>query len=463
MTALSETGRIDPRTSSRPSRNLIGAGLVAVLVVAGCSTTPTSSASAPTGSPMLPSGSATASDGARVDLGTPTFSDPTAITNPLFPRIGITQVIQLGTEGKENLRFEITQLPETKLIEWSGGQVETSVTHFMAYSDGRILEVARDFYAQADDGSVWYFGEDVYNYENGIVANNEGTWLAGRDGPPGMIMPADPQVGDVYRPENIPDLVFEEVTVMSTAETLDGPRGPVSGAVLVQEHLMDGTIEDKAFAPGYGEFRAEVVSLDELYGVAIAAPTDATDGTVPGELETLSSGAAELHAIAAPEDWKTVGMTFDSMSAAWSTYKDGDLSERLVGQMTDALEALGAAIDAQQAGDVRQAAIGVESATLDFELAYRPIADVDVDRLQLWSRQLQIDAAAVDPALVLDVATLEAVWERVAHAIDPSAGDAVDASLADARTAADAGDLDRISDVATTLFAAFAGLAPVEH
>jgi hypothetical protein len=34
-------------------------------------------------------------------------------------------------------------------------------------------EVALDFYAQADHGTVWYFGEDVYNSEKGAVADTE--------------------------------------------------------------------------------------------------------------------------------------------------------------------------------------------------------------------------------------------------------------------------------------------------
>lgn len=457
MDASVERRALDHRVRTGRRQFLIGAGVVAALL-AGCAAGPASSPSIPTASPAAHSGIATAPDSARVDLGTPAFSNPTTITNPLFPRIGITQIIQLGAEGDEKLRFEVTQLPETKLIDWEGAQIETRVTHFIAYADGRILEVARDFYAQADDGSVWYFGEDVYNYENGVVANNEGTWLAGRDGPPGMIMPGDPMVGDVYRPENIPDLVFEEVTVISTGETLDGPRGTVSGAVLVQEHLMDGTIEDKAFAPGYGEFRAEVASLDELYGVALAAPTDAVGGSIPDELTTLASGAAELRADATPPDWSATAMTFNSMSAAWTSYAGGDLSERLVIQMTDALEALSAAIDAQEAGDLRQAAIAVGGATLDFELAFRPIADVDVDRLELWVQQLQIDTASAEAALALgDVATLEAIWERVTHAIDPAATEAFGAVLVDVGAATEAGDLDRTRDLAAALIAALPG------
>jgi hypothetical protein len=52
--------------------------------------------------------------------------------------------------------------------------------------DGRNEEVALDFYAQADDGSVWYFGEDVYNYRDGVVVSTDGTWLAGKEGPAAM-------------------------------------------------------------------------------------------------------------------------------------------------------------------------------------------------------------------------------------------------------------------------------------
>ena len=49
--------------------------------------------------------------------------------------------------------------------------MRTLVSQYVAYLGGRIQEVALDFYAQADDGSVWYFGEDVYNYEKGAVAD----------------------------------------------------------------------------------------------------------------------------------------------------------------------------------------------------------------------------------------------------------------------------------------------------
>ena len=120
------------------------------------------------------------------------------------------------------------------------------------------------------------------------MADHDGNWLAGEDGPAGMIMPGQPKVGDVYRSENIPGMVFEQDTVKATGETVPGPQGPVGDVAMVQELLMDGTIEEKAFAPGYGEFQAQ--AKDELVTVALALPVDA-GGAPPAALATLTDGA----------------------------------------------------------------------------------------------------------------------------------------------------------------------------
>ena len=131
----------------------------------------------------------------RLDLIAPPFSDPTSVTNPLFPIARLSSVVLNGRVDGKSFRTETTLLPETRIIEWSPGQcVKTVVSQYVAYLDGRIQEVALDFYAQADDGSVWYFGEDVYNYVNGVVGDTSGTWLAGKEGPAAMIMPASPKV-----------------------------------------------------------------------------------------------------------------------------------------------------------------------------------------------------------------------------------------------------------------------------
>jgi hypothetical protein len=352
-------------------------------------------------------------DKSRVDRVQPTFSRPTSITHPLFPKSKLSQVIQLGAEGRDKLRFEVTQVPKTHIVRWNGRKIETRVTHFIAYMNGRILEVAVDFYAQADDGSVWYFGENVDNYKNGVIADHEGTWLAGKDGPPGMIMPAHPRVGNVYRPENIPGLVFEEVTVRATGKTVRGPRGPISGAVYVREHLMDGTREDKIYAPGYGEFRASVASLHELYGVALAVPVDSLSGPMPGALAQLSAGAARVFEASLGNSWSRSEATLAQMVAAWDAYRTGEVPRLLVGQMANALRMLDAALEARKPLKAAQSAIDVGQASLDLQLRYRPVAEIDQTRLSLWKRQLLLDRVAGRAAAVKgDLATMRAIATR---------------------------------------------------
>jgi len=121
----------------------------------------------------------------RVDLVAPVFSDSTSVTNPLFPISRLESVVLNGRVDGKPFRTETTLLGDTRVIEWSPGQcVRTLVSQYVAYLDGRIQEVALDFYAQADDGSVWYFGEDVFNYRRGVVGDTSGTCSPARRAPP---------------------------------------------------------------------------------------------------------------------------------------------------------------------------------------------------------------------------------------------------------------------------------------
>ena len=259
----------------------------------------------------------------RVDIAMPTFSDPTNITNPLFPISQQESVLLLGHVDDQPFRTEVTLLPETRIIEWEGQKVEVAVSQYIAFLGGSIDEVAYDLYAQADDGSVWYFGEDVFDFRDGAIVVTEGTWLAGKDGPAAMIMPADPQVGDVYRPENAPGFVFEEVTVASMSEALEGPLGPIEGGMLASELHMDGSTEDKFFAPGYGEFSTS--GGGDVEALALAVPTDAATESVPSELTTLSDGALSVFDAAGSGDWKAASTTVSDMVAAWTAYGSADV------------------------------------------------------------------------------------------------------------------------------------------
>ena len=445
-----------PTLTGRHSGPILGVALSGLLLLSGCGGGANAPAeSSATSEPTLQ----TAPDSARIDLDMPTFSDPTTITNPLFPISELTQVVQVGTEGDVVLRHEITLLPEIKTIDWEGQQIGTVVSQFAAYGDGRVLEVARDFFAQADDGSVWYFGEDVENYVEGVLDNTDGTWLAGKDGPPGMIMPADPQVGDVYRPENIPGFVFEEVTVKSVTETVDGPQGPVAGAMLVEEMLMDGVLEDKIFAPGYGEFRAEVVSESELINVSIGVPLDAVAGTAPAEVTQLATASSDTFEAAGAGDWDAVAALLDSLTTAWSTYAVSGVPPLTGDEVDAALQALTTAAGTQDPAATQQAANNLAYVVSDLQLRHEPPAAVDVQRMDILARQILVDAAAEqDGFLTGDATHLEALWARTPHSVAGGAASRIDGTLSNLRAAAESADYPAAAGAAQALRQALTGL-----
>ena len=79
-----------------------------------------------------------APDTDRVDLVMPTFTDPTNITNPLFPISDLHSTVLVGRFEGKPWRAETTLLPETRPVEWNGKKVETLQSQFVAYLSGRI-------------------------------------------------------------------------------------------------------------------------------------------------------------------------------------------------------------------------------------------------------------------------------------------------------------------------------------
>jgi len=386
-----------------------------------------------------------APEGDRVDLATPTFSHPTQITNRLHPTSSVKQVIMGGQVEGKPFRTEVSLLPGTRPISAHGKPVDTAVIQYVAYLGGRIHEVAIDWYAQADDGSVWYFGEDVFNYEDGKVADTNDTWIAGDQLPPAMIMPAEPRVGNVYRSENAPGIAFEQIRVESVDQRVAGPNGNISGAIKVTELHMDNTTEEKTFAPGYGEFSTGSPGGD-LEAVSLASPTDRRQGAAPAEFAALSQAVDGVYT--ADPDHLTESAS--ALSTAWEAVRAKAVPPQMESQMRTDIEALNSAIGEQNATEVQSAALRIAQNELDLRLLYQPVIDVDLARLMLWTRQLPRDVAAEDSALVLaNVAALERVWERTRHGVDPAAP--VDAGLQDLRKAAEAEDLEAVNRVAGAL------------
>ena len=398
--------------------------------------------------PAAPDGLALAPEADRVDLAMPTFTHPTDITNPLFPVSSQESVLLLGTVDDAAFRTEVTLLPTPRIIEWEGQLVATLVSQYVAFLDDRLHEVAYDFYAQADDGSVWYFGEDVFNFADGTIVDTHGTWIAGTDGPAAMIMPADPQVGDVYRPENIPGFVFEEVTVKAIDATPDGPLGPVASGLLIEELHQDGATEEKTFAPGYGEFYT--AADGEVEALALAVPMDGASGDVPPELQTMTRATQDALSAAMAADWDAASTAAGDLEDAWDALRSDDVPVLIKPLIDDALVSLRSAGDDQDAAAAGQAAIDTARMALDLQLRHRPASEIDLARFDLWLAQTELDAAAEDAALVNgDFFALDYVRDRILRVLEPGDLANINLALEELLSAVQDEDYGAVTEIAT--------------
>ena len=130
------------------------------------------------------------------------------------------------------------------------------------FINGQIEEVALDYFAQDDDGTVYYLGEDVDNYKDGKVVAHEGAWLYGKDTQIlGVIMPAHPRVGQKFSPEDVGKVTKENDIVISLSEKASVPAGKFDNCLKVKETNSDGETEEKLYAPGVGAIKEEDLLL----------------------------------------------------------------------------------------------------------------------------------------------------------------------------------------------------------
>src|SRR4051812_20762391 len=153
--------------------------------------------------------------------------DPAELTrqidNPYWPMKPGSRWVFRETDAEGSVsRVVVTVLDETKRI--MGAQAR--VVHDRVTQDGELAEDTFDWYAQDADGNLWYLGEDTTEYENGKPKTKEGSWQAGVDGAlPGIIMPANPEVGMTYREEYYKGHAENTAEIIGTDALPVGPGG----------------------------------------------------------------------------------------------------------------------------------------------------------------------------------------------------------------------------------------------
>ncbi len=172
------------------------------------------------------------------------------IDNPYFPLTPGTTFIYEGqtAQGLEHSEFFVTH--NTKVILG----VTCIEVRDTVHINGELTEDTLDWFVQDKYGNVWYFGENAKQVAGGLIVGVEGSWTAGVDGAkPGIVMEADPAVGDFYRQEFALDTAEDVAEVLSLKESVTVPYH--SGHCLKTKEtspLEPDAVENKFYCLGIG-------------------------------------------------------------------------------------------------------------------------------------------------------------------------------------------------------------------
>jgi hypothetical protein len=240
------------RTPARPGWPLVAAALVGLVALTGCG----DDSSGDTGTDAQPEAAPTT---AVIDPGDGGDYDPAVdpadfggpVDNPYLPLLPGSRWVYEGTSDGETERIEVAVTGETREVMG----IEAVVVRDTVSVEGEVVEDTYDWFAQDSEGNVWYLGEDSKEYEGGEVTSTEGSWEAGVDGAlPGIVMPAEPVVGQAYRQEfyegEAEDLA--EVLRLDGRETIEGE--PYDALLVTEEWnpLEPDVVEEKSYARGIG-------------------------------------------------------------------------------------------------------------------------------------------------------------------------------------------------------------------
>jgi hypothetical protein len=173
------------------------------------------------------------------------------LDNPFFPLPVGHQLVLEGEEGGAHLLVRITALDEVETV----AGVETRVIEEYEAKDDRVVEVSRNFFAQARDGTVCYFGEAVDMYDGaGNVTSHSGAWRAGADdNRPGIFMPPHLEVGHAFQQEIAPGIAEDQAKVIALGDRTEVPAGTFEDTATLRDGSpLDGSTGEKVYARGVG-------------------------------------------------------------------------------------------------------------------------------------------------------------------------------------------------------------------
>lgn len=177
----------------------------------------------------------------------------TTIDNRYWPmEPGTRWVYRETDEHGEQLRVVVTVSTVTKEI---ANGITARVVRDTVTQNGELVEDTYDWYAQHQDRTVWYLGEQTAEYEDGRLTTRAGSFEAGVDGAmAGVIMPGEPADGMRYRQEYYRGEAEDNGEVLSLSEMAEVPAGHYTDALLTKDTITidPKVLEYKLYAPGVG-------------------------------------------------------------------------------------------------------------------------------------------------------------------------------------------------------------------
>ncbi len=215
---------------------------------------------------------------------------------------------QLVLESRRE-KVVITVLEQTQKI----GNIETRVVEEREEKDGKLVEVSRNFFAICKEhGDVFYFGEEVDDYQDGKIVAHSGAWRADeKNSKGGIIMPGTILLGARHYQEIAPN-AMDRAEIISDDVTMKTPAGIFKHCIRVEE--TSGLDPDekcyKTYAPGIGliqdedllltgytHAKEETVSLKNLpRRVRKAIKKHATGGTIT-EIEKVNRNGTFVYEV----------------------------------------------------------------------------------------------------------------------------------------------------------------------
>jgi hypothetical protein len=187
------------------------------------------------------------------------------IDNPLAPISSLSTKIFEGSEkDPETGQIILTRSEQQRLEESEtiAGYPVTAVES-KGFEDGAQVDRTVAYYTQCGDGTVWFVGEKSDEIEDGeVVASDE--WEAGQDGAQaGLLMPADPNVGDTFEPERVPDVSEAQAKVVAVGVAVKTKAGQFKGCIKTEDFSpLDDVTETKWHCPRVGSVREQADGLN---------------------------------------------------------------------------------------------------------------------------------------------------------------------------------------------------------